>query len=377
MSPLWNAAVPYNNLPLLPPPNNKIETTRVLKECIKARAALGELKQAAELIPNQAILINTLPLLEARASSEIENIVTTTDKLFRQIGKPEETADPATKEAIRYSRALFEGFKSIQNRPLSTKTLEEICSKIKGVEMSVRKTTGTELLNDKTGEIVYTPPEGEKNIRELLSNWEKFIHYNSELDPLIKMAIAHYQFEAIHPFSDGNGRTGRIINSIILTHENLISLPILYLSRYIIKNKIIYYELLQEITKNSYSSGNAWEDWIVYILNGVEETAIWTTNKIASIRSLFSITRDYVKEVLPKIYSHELINIIFELPYIRISNLVENGVAKRQTASVYLKELSRVGVLNEISFGKEKLFLHPKFMRLLSNEGNDIEPYKT
>ena len=230
----WKADQPYDALPPLPPTAD-VETRAILKACIEARAALAELKAAASLIPNPAVLINTLPLLEARASSEIENIVTTTDQMFRHVDD-EAQANSATKEALRYSRALFDGFKSLKVRPLTTSTAEQICTMIKGVEMSVRRVPGTTLMNDATGEVIYTPPAGESALRDKLSNWEKFLHNETDIDPLIRMAVGHYQFEAIHPFTDGNGRTGRVINSLFLIQEDLLTLPILYLSRYIIAN---------------------------------------------------------------------------------------------------------------------------------------------
>ena len=364
----WQPNLPYLNLPTLPP-KLEVETKAVLKQCIASRAALAELKQAAELIPNQAVLINTLPLLEARASSEIENIVTTTDKLFEHL-RNEEHADPATKEALRYSRALFEGFQALNQHPLNTRTAEEICTHIKGVQMDVRRSSGTALTNDITGEIIYTPPEGEQALRDLLANWERFLHNEVDIDPLVRMAIGHYQFEAIHPFTDGNGRTGRVVNSLFLIEQNLLTLPILYLSRYIIQNKANYYRLLLLVT-----SEQAWEPWIIYVLKAVEETAIWTTAKIAAIKALSEHTTQYVRTQLPKVYSHELVSLIFELPYCRISNLIEAGIAKRQTASQYLKQLVDIGVLVEAPMTKEKLFIHPKLMQLLTRESNEFALY--
>jgi Fic family protein len=366
----WRAERPYNNLPRLPP-LGEIETRAVLKQCITARAALGGLRQAALRIPNQGMLINTLPLLEARSSSEIENIVTTTDKLFRNVGS-EEHADPATKEALRYSRALFEGFQALRERPLTTRTAERICSTIKGVDMAVRRVPGTALVNSATNETVYTPPEGESLLRDLLANWERFIHNESELDPLTRMAIAHYQFEAIHPFTDGNGRTGRVINSLFLIQEDLLTLPILYLSRYVIQNRADYYRLLQEVTRDG-----AWEQWLLYVIRGVEETAIWTTGKIDAINTLADHTTAFIRDGMPKVYSHELVNLIFRLPYCRISNLIDAGIAKRQTASVYLKQLVEIGVLREAESGKEKLFVHPKLLQLLTQDSNEFTPYET
>ena len=362
---------PYNDLPLLPPAV-ELETKAVLKRCITARAALAELKQAAELMPNQAMLINTLPLLEAKDSSKIENIVTTTDKLFQFADSDGAHADPATKEALRYRRALYGGWQALAQRPINTNMAEAICSQIKGVDMTVRKVPGTALANEKTGEIVSTPPVGEKVLRDLLSNWEKFLHEQPELDPLIRMAVMHYQFEAIHPFTDGNGRTGRILNILYLVQEELLSSPILYLSRYIVANKSRYYSGLLAVT-----SEQAWEPWLLYMLEAVESTAQWTTGKIISIRGLAGHAADYVREQLPRIYSRELIDTIFQQPYCRINNLVEANIAKRQTASEYLKKLVAVGVLTEQKIGRERLFVHPKLIQLLSGDDNEFTYYKT
>jgi Fic family protein len=346
-----------------------LESKAVLKQCILARAALAELKQAAELIPNQGVLINTLPLLEAQASSEIENIITTTDRLF-QFRELDENADAATKEALRYSRALLEGFRLLRERPLATRTAEEICTLIKGKEMRVRRVPGTALARSHSGEIVYTPPMGEDLLRSLLANWERFLHEATDIDPLIRMAVGHYQFEAIHPFTDGNGRTGRVLNSLFFISQDLLTLPILYLSRYIIRHKADYYRLLREVTR-----ADAWENWVMFMLKGVEETARWTVAKIAAIRKLQAHTVDHVRNAAPKTYSHELVILIFELPYCRIQNVTERQIAGRQTASVYLKDLVRIGVLEEKAVGREKLFIHPKLMRLLTRDPNEFAPY--
>lgn len=365
----WQPDQPYNALPLLPPVV-ELETKLVLKQCVTARAALAELKQAAALIPNPAMLINTLPLLEAQASSEIENIVTTADKLFQHL-QADAGADPATREALRYRRALLEGVVALKTRPLTTRTAESICTQIKGVEMSVRKVPGTALANDATGQVVYTPPEGEARIRDLLANWERFLHEESTIDPLIRMAAAHYQFEAIHPFTDGNGRTGRVLNSLYLVEQELLTLPILYLSHYIIANKADYYRLLLAVTRDG-----AWEPWLIYMLRAVQETAAWTTAKISAVRQLAVHTSDYVKRRLPKISSRELVDVVFEQPYCRIGNLVAAGIAGRQAASRHLKALVSIGVLSEQAVGREKLFVHPKLMALLTRDVNAFEPYR-
>ncbi|HFC7399203.1 TPA: protein adenylyltransferase Fic [Neisseria meningitidis] len=368
----WKPDIPYNDLPPLPPKQD-IESKTILKRCIAARASLARLKQAAELIPNQAMLINTLPVMEARASSEIENIVTTTDKLFQSLQMDTERQDPATKEALQYRTALFAGYESLTSRPLCTQTAIMVCNAIKHpYEMAISKTGGTALKGGNSGNVVYTPPEGEETIRGKLANWERFIHESGDLDPLIIMAAAHYQFEAIHPFTDGNGRTGRILNSLLLIEKGLLDLPILYLSRYIIENRADYYRLLLGVTERQ-----DWESWIIYILDGVADTADWTVSKIDAIRRLFEQTRQHIRTHAQGIYTHELVNLLFEQPYTRIANLEAAGIAKRQTASKYLKELSDIGVLQEIVIGRDKLFIHPRLMELLRGEGNSFTSFQS
>lgn len=353
------------------PPKQDVETKLILKQCITARSALAELKQAGSLIPNASILINTLALLEAQASSEIENIVTTTDRLFQYASIGEEYADPATKEALRYRAALHEGITQLASRPICTALAEQICTRIKGIEMMVRKVPGTALANNLTNEVIYTPPEGEDLLRKQLANWEKYLHNQIDIDPLIRMAITHYQFEAIHPFTDGNGRTGRLINVLFLMEQELLTLPILYLSRYIIKTKADYYTSLLSVTKSQ-----EWEAWILYILKGIEETSIWTRHKIEAIRSLLRHTKDFIKNELPAIYSRELVDLLFTQPYCRIANLVDEKIAKRQTASVYLKQLVTAGVLEEIKVGREKLFIHPKLIKFIIQDSNEYDKYE-
>jgi Fic family protein len=365
----WQADLPFNEMPTLPPCVDVTDNIAILKACIPARAALAELKQAGDLLPNQGLLINLLPLLEAKDSSEIENIVTTSDKLF-QYAQEDSNADNATKEALRYRTALYQGYKQLKQRPLCTNTAVEICSTIKSVNMDIRKVPGTALTNQATGEVIYTPPVGEQVIRDLLVNWEIFIHEKDDIDPLVKMAISHYQFEAIHPFIDGNGRTGRVLNILYLIEQKLLSLPILYLSHYIVQNKADYYLLLRGVTQNG-----DWQPWILYMLKAVEQTAKWTTEKIAAVRKLIEETTAYVSCTLPKIYTYELVQVIFEQPYCRIGNLVYNKIAKRQTASVYLKQLCDIGVLEEIQEGKEKLFVHPKLVQLMTHESNEFVAY--
>ncbi len=361
----FDANKPYNELPELPPPADLIESTQILKKCINARVALAELKQAAELIPNAAVLVNALPLLEARASSEIENIVTTTDKLFEFADIAEDKADAATKEALRYRSALFEGTKMVRRGMLSVDMAIHICSTIKDIELDLRDDSGTRLKNRRTGEVIYTPPVGQKLLQKKLRNWAAFMHDQKDIDPIVRMAVQHYQFEAIHPFVDGNGRTGRILNILFLVEHGLLDSPILYLSRYIIQNKADYYRLLKNVTYE-----RDWASWIEFILDGVEETCTWTTDKIKSIRELMEHTAEYVHAQLPKTYTWELVEVLFKQPYCRIGNLVDAGIAKRQTASVYLKQLCEIGVLREVKSGRETIFVHPKYIELLTGEEN-------
>jgi Fic family protein len=361
----FDASTPYNDLPALPPADVDIETPEVLKACISARVALAELKQAAELIPNASVLVNALPMLEARASSEIENIVTTADNMFRYLEASESNADPATKEALRYRRALFEGAKMVQKGSITVDMAVDICRTIKNEDIGLRDKPGTSLRNNATGEVVYAPPQGRALLLAKLENWAEFLYSANDLDPLVRLAIQHYQFEAIHPFADGNGRTGRVINVLYLVDQGLLDKPILYLSRYIIQTKADYYHGLMKVTADG-----EWVPWILYMLRGIEDTCLWTTDKIRAIRELIKHTAEYIQRRLPKIYSWELVQLLFTQPYCRIAHIVDRGIAKRQTASVYLKQLAEIGILNEVKSGRDSLFVHPKYIELLSGDEN-------
>lgn len=366
---VFTANQPYNDLPRLPP-GQELETRAVLKACIESRASLAALRECCKLIPNPAVLINSIPLLEAQASSEIENIVTTADALFRYAQADENDADPATKEALRYRTALATGFRQLADRPVCTGLAVDICQIFKGPGYSIRRLPGTALRNLATGDVIYTPPVGEPLIRDLLANWERFIHDEADIDPLVRMAVAHYQFEAIHPFPDGNGRTGRILNLLQLIGHGLLDIPVLYLSRYIIRSKNDYYRLLNSVTREA-----AWQDWIIYMLNAITDTAQWTTDKIAAIHALQTHTQEFVRERKSAVYSRELVDLIFVQPYCRIHNVVEAGLGHRQTASTHLKQLCEIGVLREIKAGRDKLFVHPKFVGLLTAEHHQFDRY--
>lgn len=367
---MFDQKTPYNELPLLPP-DYDIENKAIMKKCIAARTALAELKQAGDMIPNQSVLINSIPLLEAKTSSEIENIVTTQDDLFKYVSFETDKADAATKETLQYRQALSYGFGAIQSKPVSTAMAIEICSQIRQADATLRTQPGTVLSNPLTFETIYTPPVGIDVIQDKMSNWEHFLNEHIDIDPLIRMAVMHYQFEAIHPFTDGNGRTGRLLNILFLIHEGLLKIPVLYLSKYIIENRAAYYNNIRAVTERK-----QWEDWILYMLEAVEQTAYWTHRKIRAVRDLLEHTCEYVRAAAGKIYSRELVDIVFTQPYCRIQNVVDAGIAQRQTASTYLKKLVKIGILDEVRSGRTRLFVHPKFMQLLKTDDNEFLRYQ-
>ncbi len=354
---------PYNDLPFLPPKAD-VETKAILKKAITANKALAELKGVAALIPNQNILLNTLALEEARDSSAIENVITTRDKLYEAMAISSQKIDPATKEVLNYRKALWKGFTDVKRKGfLSTNMIIDIQAELVETNAGIRKLPGTVLQNDITKDVIYTPPVGESNIRSLLKNFEDYLNSSNGIDPLVKMAILHYQFESIHPFYDGNGRTGRIINVLYLALNELLDLPILYLSSFIIKNKPDYYRFLREVTYNK-----NWEQWILYMLNAIESTAIDTSAKIKKIKKLLDDTIIEVKENSPKIYTKELVELIFHQVYCSINFLVENKIALRKTASKYLKELTAIGILREEKVGKEIVYINERLFKLFKKK---------
>jgi Fic family protein len=357
----WRPDEPYNALPELPP-GADIETVAVLKRAISARAAVAALDQAARRMPNPAVLLNTIPILEAQASSEIENIVTTTDELFRFAQDETGLAAPETKETLRYRTALFAALRSIQARPLSVTTATEVCSIVQGRQMGVRNLPGTIIANPATRRAIYTPPQGESVIREKLANWADFVHGSDEMDPLVRMAVAHYQFEAIHPFADGNGRTGRILNILLMVDAGVLASPILYLSRFIIAHKDDYYRLLLDVTQNG-----AWEPWVLFMLSAVEATARTTLSKIDAIQDLQAAVREQVRSTSAGANS-DLIDVLFEQPYARIANVIERCGVSRPTAAKWLNELVGAGLLHDVKVGRERLFINYRFLDILMRD---------
>ncbi len=347
----FNRQLPYNDLPLLPP-ITELETKAVLKQAISANRVLANLRGLAAKIPNQGLLINSIVLQEARLSSEIENIVTTNDELYRAAANGDGKTDPHTKEVLRYREALYFGFKALRERPLNSNLFIELVQLIKQVDIGIRAIPGTALKND-LGEVIYTPPVGEAVIRDKLANLEQFIHADDGLDPLVKMAVMHYQFEAIHPFPDGNGRTGRILNLLFLVEQQLLDIPVLFLSRYIITHRQEYYAGLRGVTE-----AQDWERWVLFMLKAVESTAQQTFEQVNRILALMEEVRERVQREAENIYSKDLVEAIFMQPYTKIAFLVEAGIAKRQTASRYLQTLAAMGVLREEQVGREKYYIN-------------------
>jgi Fic family protein len=364
-----NYSIPF--LPL----EVELESKAVLRKISKAHKALAELNGVAETIPNETIILNTLSLQEAKDSSAIENIITTHDELYRSSILTQQFATIAAKEVSYYAQALKEGFLSVKQKSLITSNqIIEIQSVLEQTNTGFRKLPGTALKNDQTGETIYTPPQSYDEIVSLMTNLEIFINDNtiSEIDSLVKMALIHHQFESIHPFYDGNGRTGRIINILYLVKEDLLKLPILYLSRYINQNKGEYYHLLQ-YTRNTQD----WEPWILYMLDAIEQTALQTTAIIRGIKKLMMEYKLKIRKSLPKIYSQDLINNIFKHPYTKIEFLVQDLGVSRQTASKYLDQLMEIDILKRHKIGKENYYINTALYEFLNNASQIIKLNKT
>jgi Fic family protein len=342
-------------IPLLPLAQD-IETKPILKKLALAHKALAELNGVAETIPNEVIILNTLSLQEAKDSSAIENIITTHDELFSSDNFAKQFSSSAAKEVHNYASALKEGFNSVKERGLLTcNQVIDIQSTLEDTRTGFRKLPGTALKNEQTGETVYTPPQNYDEIVTLMGNLESFMNDDTlcDWDPLVKMAVIHHQFESIHPFYDGNGRTGRIINILYLTKEGLLNLPILYLSRYINQNKASYYRLLQEtrISQN-------WEPWLLYFLEAVEQSSIQTSAMVRGIKNLMMQYKQRIRTDLPKIYSQDLINNLFKHPYTKIDFLVQDLRITRQTASKYLDQLIEKELVSLHKLGKENFYIN-------------------
>ena len=349
----------------------ELETKPILKKLAKAHQALAELKGVSGIIPNQSILISTLSLQEAKDSSAIENIITTHDELYKSDVSAKQFANFAAKEVYSYAAALQNGYQKVKKTGLLVNNhILEIQQALVENGAGFRKLPGTVLKNDQTGEIVYSPPQDESQIRLLMNNLEQFINDDtlSDADPLIKMAVIHHQFESIHPFYDGNGRTGRIINILYLVKLGLLDSPVLYLSRYINQNKSEYYRLLQTVRDQQ-----EWEAWVLYILEGIEQTSRQTTHLIQGMRDLMQNYKHKMREELPKIYSQDLLNNLFRHPYTKIDFVMKELQVTRITAMKYLEELVRIGLLSKHKKWKENYYMNDALFNLLLDVGSKQE----
>jgi Fic family protein len=358
----FNRNIPYNDLPLLPP-NEDIETKNILRKAISAGRALAQLNGTLLNLPNPSLFLDTIYLQEAKASSEVENIITTNDELYKSLVADRKVENQATKEVLSYKEALWLGLEQLKTKPyITTNLCIKIVQCIKQNSGSIRNTPGTTLSNTQ-GEVIYTPPSGETIIRDKLGNLEKFINEDEAIDPLIKMAILHYQFEAIHPFSDGNGRTGRILLLLYLKLSGLLDTPAIYLSEYIIKNKVEYYRCLRAVTEKK-----EWEDYILYMLDMIEETSNKGLKRLIKITTAMEETAAEIKKKLPKVYSKDLIEILFRLPYTKRQYLLDENIGNLKTVGNYLIALEENGFLKSEKVGKEKLYLNPKLLEILENK---------
>lgn len=366
----YDRNIPFNNLPLLPPPEEKVITIEVLKSLNSANKALAELKGLAKKLPNQAMLVNTIALREAKTSTEIENIFTTDDELYKSLTLNNSELKGNAKEVLFYRQALWTGIKNLkEKKQIDIDGLIEIYRNIKQVNDGIRppqtatviKKRGSGLLG---GNVVYTPPRGVEVIKEKLNNLLDYINNDIkyDYDPLIKLAISHYQFEAIHPFRDGNGRTGRILSIIMLIQKGLLEFPILYLSAFIINEKEDYYYLL-----NSVSTRNNWKDWIKFMLKAIEETSLYTINKIEEIDRLFNTTLELISNKLPHIRK-ETVERLFEQPYLSPRRLMDKNIKSLNTAKKYLKQMEALGIVSSTKIGKEIIYLNIDLYNLLSED---------
>ena len=366
-------------IPTLPLPYD-LETVAVLKQLNKANKKLAELKGIARTIPNENILISMLALQEARDSSAVENIVTTQDDLYQAgVSDNIRIINPATKEVLRYREAIFEGFEMVRkNKILSNNVIKKVQEKVKQNNAGFLVSPSKALVNQSDGRVIYTPPQDIDEVNDKMSNLEAFINNQelSSLDPLIKMAIIHHQFESIHPFGDGNGRTGRIVNILYLVITDLLDLPILYLSRYITHHKGEYYHLIQAIRDKNTDNAKEWVEWILFILKGVEETAGNTIELVKGISHLMAEYKNVLRPIFDKAYKHELINNLFFHPYTKLEYMQHDMMVQRKTAAKYLDMIVETGLLEKVKKGRENYYINVKLCNLFLNY-NEMSEQKT
>jgi len=352
-------------LQLLPVPSAIVlETPAVLRLAARAHRALAELKGAASTIPNESILIDTLGLQEAKDSSAIENIITTEDDLFQGDMVSGHFPSAAAKEVHHYAAALKIGLARVRKQKLlRLADVLDIQAALEQNRAGLRKLPGTVLKNQQTGEVVYQPPQHPDEISRLMANFLDYFHRDEpgDPDPLVRMAVLHYQFESIHPFYDGNGRTGRILNLLHLVLHGMLDLPVLYLSRYIVRHKPDYYDGLQAVREKE-----AWEAWVLFMLQAVEQTSRETLTKVSGIRNLMQQTKQRLRGDLPKIYSQDLLNNLFQHPYTKIEFIERDLDVSRPTATKYLGALEKNGLLRKTRLGRTNFYVNEPLLRLLS-----------
>ncbi len=357
----YNRHKPYNTLPPLPPEAD-LDTNAIFRKTIAASRALAEFNGRVTNLPNPTLFIDTIHLQEAKASSEIENILTTNEDIYRTIVSEKKAIYSSSKEVLNYKEALWHGVSQLEKRPFITTNLcISIMRHIKQNKSTIRQTPGTAITTG-MGEVLYSPPEGEEVIKNKLASLEKFINEDDSYDPLIKMALMHYQFEAIHPFYDGNGRTGRILLLLYLKQSALLHIPALFCSGYIIENKFQYYQRLRAVTEKE-----EWENWVLFMLDMVEQSALRGLKNIERILSLKDRIEQIVKNQLPLAYSHELIEILFRLPYTKRKHLIEADLGTPKTVGNYLYKLTQIGVLTSEKVGRERIYLNHQLMDILES----------
>ena len=359
--PQFNPNVPWNDLPELPPATD-LESRAILKACIPAMTELSKANALIKMLPNETVLVNTLPLQEARRSSEIENVVTTNDELYRAMTSDENRIDSNTKEVLRYREALWEGIRHIrEGSTLNIQLFEQVCSRILDEKMKVR--SGPVVIENRaTQQLIYRPPTGYGNLIRLLTNLERFINDKTDgFQPLVKMAVMHYQFEAMHPFMDGNGRTGRILNILYLVYQGLLDVPMLYLSRFFIENRNDYYQYLREVTENG-----SWQQWILYILEAVEQTSRDTAEKIEAINRLIDNVMIKARGKTKAVEREGFVDLLFKWPYCKISIVERELACSRITATRYLNKIVELGLLERVKMGREYYYINRELMELLS-----------
>ena len=362
---IYNPRLPWDNLPKLPP-DVDVETSAILKACIKARDALIKVVAASRKLPDQSILVHAISLQEARSSSEIENIVTTNDSLYQAIATNGSSADPNAKEVLRYREAIWKGIEELKQQPvLNVSLFETLCSCIKDKEFHVRNQT-VYLGNPHLKQIHYTPPADSNRIRALLANLEKFLTDENDLEVLVKLAISHYQFEAIHPFIDGNGRTGRILNILYLMNQGLLESPIIYLSRFFLENRGYYYKYLREVTEN-----NSWHQWIFFILEAIEQSSKYTVTKIEAMENLFNdMTKQARLHKTNAARREGFMPLLFKLPYCTIDIVQQNLECSYLTARKYLQEMTALSLLTKVKKGRRTFYVNQRLVELLNEEAD-------